>query len=215
MKISFIILLMTCLHYLAVCQLSDTINKVDANNMKQGYWIKFDNTKTIKVEEGKFVDDKKEGIWITYYADGKIKSEITYVKGKPDGYARIYYQNGNLSEEGDWKGTKWVGNYKFYYENGSTQYEWSYNNTGKRTGEQKYYHDNGNLMITGEWIDGKENGVIKEYNEKGVLIAEKSFNNGTLDPASVKDYEHQNITDKNNSKDNADMLPIKNRKIPL
>lgn len=171
----------------------DSINKVDANNLKQGYWvINDDNGK--KVEEGKYLNNSKVGIWKGYYTDGAIKQEITFVENKPDGYAKFYYPTGIISEEGIWKGNKWVGEYKYNYPNGKPSYEWKYSEQGKRTGVQKYYHENGKIMIEGEWNEGKESGPIKEYDENGKLVAEKTFNNGQLDEASVKVFTPSNNT---------------------
>jgi len=167
----------------------ETINVVDATNKKQGKWIFFDNSKTQIVEEGTFVNNRRDGIWKKYYSSGKIKHEITYVKGKPNGYAKFYYENGNLSEEGLWKGTKWVGEYKFYFENGNMAYLWQHDETGKRTGQQKYFYENGNIMIEGEWTEGKESGVIKEYYESGDLKSEKNFADGILEQGTVKTYK--------------------------
>lgn len=185
---------------LGVSGQNDTLNRTDANGLKQGYWIIYypNNPNQIKTE-GKYVDGKKQGVWKTFFPSGQLKQEITYVDNRPNGYVRIYYENGNLSEEGIWKGNKWVGKYKFYHKNGKVAYDWNYNNTGKRTGEQKYYYENGNKMIEGTWENGKENGTVKEYNEKGELIVEKTFNNGKLNINSVKIYNKgQQITDNTN-----------------
>lgn len=207
--ISFIILLVMLLSH-SFAQTKDTINRVDENNLKQGYWIKYDETNKEKIEEGWFSDDKKDGIWKSFYSGGKIKSEITYVKGRPNGYSKFYYENGNVSEEGIWKGNKWVGEYKYYFENGNPSYEWNYNDSGKRTGQQKYFHENGKIMIEGEWQDGKESGTIKEYYEDGTLKSEKSFDNGKLDIESVKNFSNgtnnniANNSGNNNSSEHSD-----------
>ncbi len=182
---------------------SDTLNKVDANSLKQGYWITYfsDNPQQINTE-GKYVDNKKEGLWKTYFASGQIKQEITYVNNRPDGYAKIYYENGKVSEEGIWKGNKWVGEYKFYHKNGQVAYDWQYNDGGKREGEQKYFYENGNKMIEGTWANGKESGTIKEYDENGKLKVEKTFNDGKLDVNSVKIYEKGQQVSADNTNDN-------------
>ncbi len=180
-----------------VCQTNDTINAVDENNMKQGYWIVYDKTNTYKIEEGNYSNNRKTGVWKGYYPSGKIKHEITYVNGRPNGYAKFYYESGIVSEEGVWKGNKWVGDYKYYHKNGQTAYEWKYNESGKRTGVQKYYHENGQLMIEGEWNAGKEVGVIKEYYADGSLRSEKFFNNGKVDSASVKIYKPATVKNTN------------------
>ena len=186
---------------LSFVQTNDTINSVDAESKKQGYWVIQDKTNTFKKEEGNYKDNRKVGIWKAYYPSSKIKHEITYVNGRANGYAKFYYETGIISEEGIWKGNKWVGEYKYFHTNGQTAYEWKYNQSGKRTGVQKYYHDNGQLMITGEWNNGKESGVIKEYFADGRLRSEKSFNDGKVDSLSVKFYEPLGTSTDNSNKD--------------
>ena len=89
---------------------SDTINVKDINNRKQGKWIYFFKSQASKIQKtGAYLNNRKTGLWKTYYINGNLKSEITYKNNRPDGYAKIYYENGKLSEEGLWKGTKWVG----------------------------------------------------------------------------------------------------------
>lgn len=182
---------------------NDTINYVDEQNLRQGFWIILNKIKKLpgykedaKVEEGNYKDSKKVGLWKQFYPSGRIKNEITYANNRPSGYARIYYENGNIMEEGMWENNRWVGTYKQYYESGNLYYDWKYNKEGKREGEQKYYYENGKLMIEGNWQDGKENGVIKEYYENGALKAERVFNDGTIDVAASKEYEPNGATHK-------------------
>jgi antitoxin component YwqK of YwqJK toxin-antitoxin module len=197
-----IILLFTilCLYYKAKGQTfeiyrSDTINKTSIDGKKNGRWISFfENNKQRIEKDGKYENNRKTGIWKTYYENGNLKSEITYINNIPDGYARIFYENGRISEEGTWKGTKWIGKYLYYHENGNKAYDWSFNEAGKRTGEQKYYHENGKLMIKGEWIDGKENGVITEYDTGGNIKSEKVFASGAIDEKTSKFYAIKKVS---------------------
>jgi antitoxin component YwqK of YwqJK toxin-antitoxin module len=177
----------------------DTINRIDANKMKQGHWVITGKIKKLpgygedsKIEEGDYLDNKKVSTWIQYYSNGKIKNEIPFVNNRPNGYAKMYYESGKLSEEGMWKETKWVGVYKYYYENGNPAKEWNHDESGRRVGVQKYFHENGKVMIEGEWKDGKESGVIKEYYANGDLKSEKTFNDGGFDDKSSKSYEPVN-----------------------
>lgn len=186
------------------------VNVVDGSNMKQGFWVKFaPNDKTKILEEGIYKDNKKEGTWKEYYANGNAKSEIIYVNNKPDGYAKLYYESGKLSEEGTWKGVKWVGNYKYYHENGKPKYEFAYTDDGKRTGKQKYYHENGKIAIEGDWEDGKEAGIIKEYYPDGTIKSEKNFSDGKLDESSVKNFTQNETKIKNDDKEIVDKKETK------
>ncbi|PKP20126.1 MAG: hypothetical protein CVU05_09785 [Bacteroidetes bacterium HGW-Bacteroidetes-21] len=202
MKLFILLSFLTLFSKVNVAQ-SDTINKLNENNEKHGYWI-FYNDNNQKVDEGKYVNGKKEGLWKGYYDDGKIKQELTFKENKADGYAKFYYPTGIVSEEGIWKGNKWVGQYKYFHPNGNVSYDWSYSEQGKRTGVQKYYHENGKIMIEGEWNDGKESGVLKEYDDTGKLIAEKNFADGKLDASSVKIFNSstQNTTENNSNNEN-------------
>lgn len=174
---------------------NDTINRVDANNKKQGKWIYFFKDSPSKIEKtGVFEDNRKTGVWTTYYSNGNLKSEITYENNRPDGHAKIYYENGKLSEEGIWRGTKWVGEYNFYHENGNKAYEWNFAENGKRSGEQKYFYEDGKLRIQGDWIDGKENGVITEYYEDGNVKSEKYFASGKINTNTSKFYAEKKVS---------------------
>ncbi len=174
---------------------NDTINRLDENKRKTGYWVFFTKSDSKKIDkEGNYVNNRKSGIWKTYYPNGVLKSEITYVNNRPNGYAKIYYKNGKLSEEGIWKGTKWVGEYNYYFENGKKAYEWSFNDKGKRSGVQKYYYESGKLRIEGDWKEGKENGVVKEYYEEGGIKSEKLFASGEFNSSSSKFFAEKKVT---------------------
>jgi len=56
-------------------------NQVDSKGLKTGYWIHYSTDGKTKLEEGNYVEDKKDGIWKAYFPDGIIKHEITYIKG--------------------------------------------------------------------------------------------------------------------------------------
>ncbi|MAS51856.1 MAG: hypothetical protein CMD20_01500 [Flavobacteriales bacterium] len=176
----------------------DTLNHVDANNMKQGHWVYTNKIKKLPnykenqvIEEGDYADDKKTGKWTYYYNNNKVKQILTYSNNHPDGYAIFYYKNGNKKEEGTWKNNKWIGTYTYYYENGKVRNDWSYNESGQRTGVQKYYYDNGQLMVEGEWLNGKESGTVTEYYLDGSVKSERLFQNGNLDVAQIKKYKPQ------------------------
>ncbi len=173
-----------------------TLNYTDpTTNFKQGFWVYKGKDKNLpnyqpdsKVEEGKYQDNRKNGVWVTYWPNGNKKSEITFVNNSAKGYAKMYYDDGKIQEEGNWENQRWTGSYKMYHPNGATFYEFSYNKSGKREGKQTYYYDNGKVMMTGEMKDGKESGVWEERYENGDLKAKKGFNDGQLDPNQFETY---------------------------
>lgn len=192
-----LLFILICQTAIAQSNNTDTLaqNAVDANGLKQGYWIVLNTVKKLpnyameaKVEEGKFADSKKIGIWKMYFPNGNIKSEITFTNNRPSGYAKMYYENGKVQEEGNWENNRWVGDYKTYYENGQVFYDFKYTGSGKREGEQKYFYENGKTMMVGVMHDGKEAGVWEEYYENGDLRAKKAFNEGSLDVENTEVY---------------------------
>ncbi len=197
-KSQLIIALFLIVSHFAIAQASavDTLNKVDASSgMKQGYWVIYNSIKNLpeysaeaKVEEGIFTENKKIGVWKTYYPTGILKSEITYSNNRPSGFAKMYYPNGKLQEEGNWENSRWTGNYKSYYENGQVFYDFKYTSMGKRDGVQTYFYENGQTMMQGTMKDGKESGVWEDYYENGDIRAKKAFNDGNLDADNTEVY---------------------------
>lgn len=84
----------------------DTVNRIDARNMKQGKWI-------IRVEEnmgepgfqeeGVFHNDQKEGEWKLYSLMGDPIGLEKYVYGQKSGIQHYFDIRGNLTREESWK----------------------------------------------------------------------------------------------------------------
>jgi antitoxin component YwqK of YwqJK toxin-antitoxin module len=194
----FFLIAFVMVNTIAIAQ-SDTLNITDAQGWKQGRWIELSDgedalgcTAGTKIEEGIYKDNRKVGVWRSFWCTGKIKYELVYNADRSVS-SKDYYPDGKLKEEGTWNSIGWIGSYKTYHPNGKLYFEWEYDQSGKRTGRQRYYYDNGNLMFDGEWNGGKEAGVIKEYYENGALRSEKTFNDGKLDTNNVKNYAPKEI----------------------
>jgi antitoxin component YwqK of YwqJK toxin-antitoxin module len=170
----------------------------DANGLRQNHWVIYNDTRHLpgyepsaKVEEGDYKDNMKQGIWVTYFPSGAVKSKITFKDNRPEGYCITYFENGNVQEEGTWSNNRWTGAYKLRYENGTIQHEFTYNDNGKRSGENKYYYPNGKLMIDENCTDGKQTGVTTEYYDDGTVKAKEVFNNGALDTTKTQRFEQK------------------------
>lgn len=173
----------------------DTINVIDENNLKQGFWRIFGKMKKLPgyepdqvVEEGNYENSRKQGLWKNFFPNGKVKSEIAYVNSRPNGTYKTYYENGQIEEEGSWENNRNTGGFKRYHENGQTSQQFTFNESGKRDGKQVYFYENGQVMIEADIVAGKEK-FVKEFYEDGSIKAEKSFIDGELDVANTKVYE--------------------------
>ncbi|HLP54821.1 MAG TPA: hypothetical protein VK151_07325 [Fluviicola sp.] len=184
----------------------DGTNKTDAKGLKQGKWIYYGKDRPEagipaegKVEEGKYVDDRKEGIWIKYHNDGitpKLKGE--YENNRPKGNYTKYHQNGKIKEIGNFEKNQYHDSLKRFHENGQLEYEANYNEGGKEQGKVKYYYPNGQLEFeyssnngtpTGKAVRYYENGDVKEIIEYAAdgSVSKSTEKEMVNDPVKVKD----------------------------
>ena len=177
-----------------------TINKSNEKG-KQGKWIYYGKDRPEagippegKVEEGRYVDDRKEGIWIKYHNDGitpKLKGE--YESNRPKGSYTKYHANGKVREIGTFEKNQYRDSLKRFHENGQAEYEANFNDAGKEQGKVKYYYPNGQLEFeyisnngipTGKAVRYYENGDVKElieYNADGSV--DKNTEKPMVNPA--------------------------------
>lgn len=159
---------------------SDTLNQVLPTGEKTGYW-QLRNEEGQLVEEGRYENDRKEGLWKSYYPEGGLQHEITYQQGIANGPARFFFEDGRLWEEGNWKEAYWVGAYKLYHASGKPAYEFTYNQYGKRQGEQRYYYPDGTLKYKGKWARGQIDGHVEVYDSTGTLQQIRSYSEGSFE----------------------------------
>ena len=125
MRSLFYLNLFICLHFegktqTQSCELdtygTDTINKIDLKNQKQGNWRVQGKHKPKAcynpdqlIETGHYLNNRKTGIWIEYHCKGgKMRSKLIYVDGVLDGAATFYNEKGEVLETGMFKSNKWV-----------------------------------------------------------------------------------------------------------
>ena len=111
--------------------IEDVVNHHEDGSPKVIYYYKIlDNGKQVCIREnwfysdgtiqldGPIVNDKRNGIFETYYNSAKILSKGEFVDGKREGKATIFYENGKKKYEGYYKNGKECGIWKFYDEDG-------------------------------------------------------------------------------------------------
>ena len=165
-------------------------NKAEAKNVmvngvKEGKWLTYNykfplgillrdtDSYTLTV----YKDGVPYGIARSYYMNGKLMDEGTFVNGKLNGVDRSYYKNGVLREEDPFIDNKYNGVVKTYFKNGLLQTETTYVN-GVQNGIWRYYFDDGKLMDEANYKDGKPIGVKKRYYDSGKLWEEITYVNG-------------------------------------
>ena len=100
----------------------------------------------------------KNGVYETYYENGRLKEVGTYKDGKEDGLWKFYGRwNGRLKQEGIIKDGEEEGLHKFYNDNGQLGTEVSYKD-GELDGPLKSYAKNERLWFEGTFKDGRRDG---------------------------------------------------------
>jgi len=84
----------------------DTLNRVDMKGRKQGPWVL--HVEALRGEpgydeQGYFVDDKKDGLWVRFSLQGDKLAEENFRWGALDGIAKYYTRTGGLMREERWR----------------------------------------------------------------------------------------------------------------
>ena len=98
--------------------------------------------------QGKYVDQKKDSVWVYYDDRGLISYQEEYEDGKLDGQKVYFYQPRD--------GKLYVAKYEYYKD-------------GLKHGEFKEYHPNTKLKAEGQYKDGNLDGRITYYYDDGKI----------------------------------------------
>ncbi|MBK8615114.1 MAG: toxin-antitoxin system YwqK family antitoxin [Flavobacteriales bacterium] len=171
----------------------DTLNRVDEMGRKQGFW-RIEAPKVEKpgytdgqlIEQGRYANSKRVGVWQSYWPSGKVKSEISYQMGRPKGDYVTYYQDGKVEEKGTWDLDRNTGKFQRYHPNGKLAQDFVFNPYGVRDGVQRYYHENGQLEVEVTVKEGQEEGTLKRYYANGETQQVAQFAGGDINEATSK-----------------------------
>ncbi len=152
----------------------------------------------------------------TFYANGVIQSERTYLLDKLEGVSKFYTEDGKLAIEEFYKNNLREGISKEYFPSGKVRSETTYK-AGKKNGPFKTFYEDGNVeseatyendVIVGtiKLFSYYPSGVLKEestanpegqlvgkkriYFENGMLAAEENYANGKLDGVRRTYYDN-------------------------
>lgn len=202
MKINQIISTL-CLFFL-LCSVSgqDTLNRIDAQGKKMGYWKKYEKKKLIY--EGRFDKDIPVGQFKYYHEDGSLKSVSDFLNGTHKVQSTLFHKNGQKSAEGLFIDQQKEGGWKYYSNSGKLIKEESYNSgrkhgvwktystqtgtllveevydNGLLNGVRKEYYTGGDIRNIVPYVNGKRNGVGENYTIGNVLESRGMFHNNTL-----------------------------------
>lgn len=157
----------------------DTLNRVDAEGKKYGYWIisgkdkkHYGYAEFSIYEEGFYVEGRKEGKWIQYYPNQNLKHELEYKNNRPNGKFKIYFESGELEEKGKWARNFYIDTFYRYYPGMKLAQLRIFNAYGKSHGWQTFFNENGEILLRFYANNGNEvvdSGIVginsKQYEE--------------------------------------------------
>ena len=65
--------------------------------------VPFSGKITMGSEQGSFKKGKREGAWVSYHDNGRIRDKGDYKDGKMESHWVMYHYNGQLGKKGDYK----------------------------------------------------------------------------------------------------------------
>jgi antitoxin component YwqK of YwqJK toxin-antitoxin module len=129
------------------------------------------------LKEANYKRGKLDGLFRTYYDNGKIKEEIWYKEDIKQGQTRWYSQTGRLVAEYNYENGNFQGFQKTYYEN-DTISVLSHYYDNELSGEYIEYYRNGKPKISGFYKAGQKDGLWTEYDETGKVLNTTRYKNG-------------------------------------
>lgn len=130
---------------------------------------------------------------VTYYENGKIKSDITVIGGVKNGIVLNYFEDGNLAVKGYFSENKRDKKWYFYDENTKKLAAIENYKNGELEGEQFYYYPNGSLKLKGSYKDNIRIGFWQMYDEEGNLTIQNIFLDGEKVISVALFHENGNI----------------------
>ena len=107
------------------------------------------------LQEGDVFNGKMQGVWISYYSDGKINTITSYHLGIKQGVEIQMDNSGYINSQSPYVNGKLEGEYKAY--------------------------NRGRIIELKNYQDGQPNGVIQKYYANGKIMEESNYVNGTID----------------------------------
>lgn len=158
-------------------------NKKDAQGNKTGMWVVYGSQKPekghcpdCKVEEGEYVNNRKQGIWKKYFKDGITPRLIAnYKNGQPNGEYQKFHENGVLKEKGTYNARKQSGDFVIQNEQGIVTQKKTFNAAGKEDGTSQYFYPDGSLQMEMVKKDGVIQGTATTYYPNGDVKKEIAY----------------------------------------
>ncbi len=159
---------------------SDTLNRIDSQGRKQGYWEKHRPDGSL-LYQGYFLDGRPVGKFKRFYDDGSLRALLFYHPHDDTVDVTFYYNTGRIAATGKYLRKKKEGEWKYYsYYTDSLSFIEHYRN-GIKEGPSIKFYANGDTAEVILYRNGKKEGRWVQYYDNGQLKLTATYHNDRLE----------------------------------
>lgn len=161
-----------------------SVNQLDNDGKRHGYWTKNFYQTNQKRYEGNFKHGKEIDTFKYYRLNNGI-SVLSAIKvfNEADSISKVtfYASNSKVISTGQMNGKRYIGEWVFYHKNSNeVMTKENYNSQGLLDGAKQIYFKNGVLAEDSNYLNGKLNGKYKWYSDKKILLKEAVYKDDKL-----------------------------------
>jgi antitoxin component YwqK of YwqJK toxin-antitoxin module len=153
----------------------NTVNQVDAQGKKQGFWTKKDIEGKL-IYEATFKDDKPVGEMKRFHPNGKLKAVMNFAEGTDESEAQLFDERGKQIAQGKYSGQKKTGQWTYLLDSKVVSTEIYVN--GQKNGVSKRFYETGELLEESNWQNDQLNGIYHSYFQDGKALLECNYSAG-------------------------------------
>jgi antitoxin component YwqK of YwqJK toxin-antitoxin module len=150
----------------------NTVNQVDAQGRKQGFWTKKD-TEGKLLYQATFKDDKPFGEMKRFHPNGNVMAILNYTENSDEAAAQMFDERGKLVAQGKYLNQKKTGEWTYLLDSKVVSTE-TYRN-GQKNGTSKRFYKTGELLEESNWQNNKLNGIYRSYFQDGKTLLECNY----------------------------------------
>ncbi len=179
-----------------------------------GHWVSYYPNGKVK-EDGHYFQGTKVNNWKAFFPSGVLEEETPYdQQGALNGDYRSYFENGIIGTQGTYVDNTRNGKWKYFYQNGQVgaeaemtygmrngvwnEWNWTASpkvygiyESNRSVGKWEYFHKNGKIKEKGYYDDeGQKHGIWQRYWASGSLWQEVLYQHGV--PAETEDATAEN-----------------------
>jgi antitoxin component YwqK of YwqJK toxin-antitoxin module len=123
------------------------------------------------------VDDKREGEYFEWYANGQLRVACNYLKGDFEGEQKEYFFSGQIKCRTFYQNKAQHGPYEEWYEDGKQKYVGEFVQ-GKKEKLHREWSPSGELLFEGSFVEDAPDGMICSWYSKDKLKERAYFQKG-------------------------------------